>query len=161
MITAGIDLGVRKVALSICSDGVVTVADDYEVTNLIHRQDQLALLAAWVMQYVRPCEYVFIEEPLVGRGVRTSMQISQTCGAILGALGRHKTVQAQLVDNKMWKKSIVGSGNASKNDIKNWLKTQHPTYYSQCGENQDRIDACCIGLYGCELLTRAESLAKL
>jgi Holliday junction resolvasome RuvABC endonuclease subunit len=86
------------------------------------------------------------------------MQIAQTAGALMSHFGRVRTT---LVPNKTWKKELLGNGNASKEDIRTWLIRNHESYAARCEANQDRVDAVCIGIYGCRLHERSEHLDNL
>lgn len=161
MIIAGVDLGGRKVAISIFADGVLTSVADLTVPQT-SRAMELRTLAEWSYGHLKVCDLVMVEEPLIGRGVRASLQIAQTAGAVMATLGgtpwSHKS---SFVPVASWKKEVCGSGNLNKEAVADWLKSSHPAYAALCGANQDRIDSCCIGLYGVLLHDRAGSLADL
>lgn len=86
--------------------------------------------------------YAFVEEPVVAgaRNLRTSLRIAQISGAVLSA------INGELVPVSTWKKAIVGKGNAKKEEVKAWLKTQPE--YDMAFSSQDWIDATCLRLYG-------------
>lgn len=88
---------------------------------------------------------VFIEEPVLAgvRNIRTTIQIAETVGAVLSV--RFPTY---LVPVPSWKKDTIGKGNASKDQIRDWLTAEHPRYAALCGGSQDLVDAACICLYG-------------
>jgi Holliday junction resolvasome RuvABC endonuclease subunit len=161
VITCGIDLGVRKAAIALLDNGEVTNVGHLELPDAMDRATQLRTVAEWTIGYTKVAEQVFIEEPLVGRNTRVSMKIAQTAGAVMATLGTPFTARAYFVDNKTWKKAVVGNGNASKEKIAEWLSATYPAYATLCEGNQDRIDATCIGLYGALLHDRAQALAGL
>jgi len=158
VIVGGVDLGGRKAAVAICDDGVLHHVADLVVPKTT-RARELRTLGEWCYGYLKVCDYVFIEEPLIGRGVRASLQVAQTAGAVMSALGGALDVKTDFVTVASWKKAVVGSGNADKEMVKSWLESSHPAYAALCGANQDRIDAACISLYGVQLLERASQLA--
>lgn len=160
MIIGGVDLGGRKAAVSIFVDGVLTNVAALEVPKT-SRARELRTLAEWTFGYLKVCDLVFIEEPLIGRGVRASLQVAQTAGAVLASLGGLLGVESDLIPVGTWKKDVIGNGSANKEMVSLWLKSSHPSYAVQCADNQDRIDAICIGLYGVQLRDRAEHLEKL
>lgn len=161
MIVGGVDLGVRKAAISLRSDGDLSCVEHFEVPRQ-HRHQELRILAEWCYGYLKVADAIFIEEPLVGRNTRVSLQIAQTAGAVMSSLGSGlREVHIDFVDNKSWKKAVIGNGNANKEDITSWLKSHHPSYAELCGGNQDRVDATCIGIYGGQLCERATQLADL
>lgn len=157
-VTAGVDLGARKVAISLFVDGELASVDSLEVLKAT-RSRELRTLAEWAQFKLKPAQFVMVEEPLIGRGVRASLQVAQTAGAVLSYLPY--TTQSDLVSVTAWKKEICGKGNADKEFVSNWVKSSHPSYSALCGANQDRIDALCIGLYAVQLQARAGQLAVL
>ena len=156
MITAGVDLGARKAAISL-HDGKITWVGHLEVPKTT-RARELRTLAAWSEKILRVADFVFVEEPLVGRGVRASLQIAHTAGAVLSCL--KDDIYSDFVAVKSWKKDTVGNGNASKEQVAMWLKSSHPSYHQQCAGNQDRVDAVCIGLHGVRIGDRSRELAN-
>jgi Holliday junction resolvasome RuvABC endonuclease subunit len=157
-VVVGIDLGARKAALSVFHEGELASVGSLETPSAMSRAKQLSTLAEWSREYTKVATHVFIEEPLVGRGVRASLQIAQTAGAVMATL---EHANARFISNTAWKKALLGNGNANKEMIETWLKSSHPVYATLCGSNQDRIDATCIGQYGVQLLERADQLAEL
>lgn len=162
MRVSGVDLGARKASVAtynIDTAGLVTLIN---VTSfLVHpsqRGHELAILSGMVTEVCKDDNYVFIEEPLVGRGVKASMMISQTAGAIMAALAGCG-VQTEMVNVKTWKMQVCGNGNAAKHDVRLWLEQTYGAYADQCGEDQDAIDACCIGLFGVRTVRIAHDLA--
>lgn len=153
MWVAGIDLGVRKVSVAMYNGDWT-----HTVTLMVHpsaREQELMLLSTMLTHAITDADYAFIEEPLVGRGVRASMLISQTAGAVMSTMARSGH-RVELVNVKHWKKAIIKNGNASKKDVADWLEQTHPEYFEVC-EDQDQIDATCIALYGASLVQRATS----
>lgn len=158
MIITGVDCGVRKVAIATIEvlDGAPgehrAAAFESKSKN---RQEQLLEVAEWTrtLTHVHGSELIYVEEPLVGRGVRTSLQIAQTVGAVLSRASAH----AYLVDNNSWKKTVCSKGGLAKSDVALWLKEQHPCYSANCdgvaGHRQDAVDATCIALYGVQQLS--------
>lgn len=155
-VVAGVDLGGRKAAVSIYKDGVLMSVDHYEASAKLTRQMALHQVAEWVYKKLLPVDYVFIEEPLIGRGVRASMSVVQCAGAVMSRLAEHRVY---LVPVSSWKMATHGKGNADKKAVQSWLKRVHPAYASLCGSNQDRFDATCIGLYGVQVVRKQALLA--
>lgn len=157
MIVAGVDLGVHKAALSIFQDGELTSVDHLELTGM-NRSIELATIGLWVFGYTKVVDHVFIEKPLIGRNTDISLQLAQTCGAVMAAHGHLPGHDVRLVSNTSWKKEVVGSGNADKFVVRNWLEAYNSAYADLCGSNQDRVDAIAIGLYGVICANRADKL---
>lgn len=159
----GIDLGTRKAAVAVFTDTErgreLAMAYAHEVPAGVTRPHQLAALAGWVhdMCVLHEADTVFIEAVIVGNNHKYSLALAEVKGAILAALARLPVV-LQMVDNKTWKKQMVGNGNATKDMVRNYILATHPDYAPICGDDQDCYDACCIGLYGLRLVARAADL---
>lgn len=157
MIVAGIDLGKSKAALSIFTDGELSHVEHLELADM-SRPVVLWALAQFVYGFTKTCDQVFIEEPLIGRNTRNSLEVAQTCGAVIAVHGQIPGRQVHLVPVATWKKAVVGKGNADKKYVRDWLDGTHSAYAARCGNNQDRIDATCIGLYGAHIVGIAGKL---
>lgn len=150
----GVDLGTRSASIVGLGETLhtasVTCAKNWD------RYQELSWIARSVRSQVVLGDTVFVEEPpLAGsRNVRTALQLAQVLGAILSGVG----IEAYPVPVSSWKKGTVGSGNATKEDVSDWLSEQHPGYSASCGDDQNLIDATCIALYGQQLLYRARVL---
>lgn len=157
MIIAGVDLGVRKAAIAIFDDGYLGNVAHLEVPP-ISRSQELRTLGYWSWQHLKMCDSIYIEEPLGGRNLRTSLRIAQTAGAVMASIG---LVDNYLIPVDAWKKEVIGKGGVNKQAIASWLQANHPSYAEQCQGNQDRVDAVCIGLYGVLVHDRSGNLDKL
>tara|TARA_R100001377_G_scaffold74226_1_gene50426 strand:+ start:676 stop:993 length:318 start_codon:yes stop_codon:yes gene_type:complete len=82
---------------------------------------------------------VAIEKPLYFRNPHSTISISEVVGAVKEIL-ELAGIPYKVVDNKTWKKEVVGTGSASKDDI---LKYANEYFYSEF-EEQDWADAACI-----------------
>ena len=93
---------------------------------------------------------VYIEEPPMAgsRNVRTFLQLGEMAGAVMARC----PCPVYLVPVDSWKKSTVGKGGVNKETVALWLKTTHEDYASQCGGDQNLIDATCIALHGSAVL---------
>lgn len=144
MIIAGIDPNKTKIAVALYN----TLSEGLELhcftTKLGSRTQQLWELGVQTRQFCKDAHQVYIEEPLIGRSVRSSLYVAQTAGAV----GSYLLVPGYYVSNSAWKKSVVGMGNANKATVSSWLNTNHVTYAALCDGDQDLIDATCLALYG-------------
>lgn len=159
----GIDLGTRKVALSLMIADDLFLAREFEVGEMVPRPKQLMRLGDHVKEFVQTYspDWVWIESVIVGNNRKYSIALAEAKGAILSSLAQlqdEQTFFIDSVDNKSWKKLIVGNGNASKDDIKAWVREQHPPYAVLCGDDQDKYDAACIAMYGQRIVSRADGL---
>lgn len=97
-------------------------------------------------------KFAFVEAPVVGRGgVRSTMVQCFTSGAIQGALHELGFV-TEIANVSSWKKRVVGKGNATKPEVAEYLRLRWPSLYARTGGDQDLIDACCIALYGRQIV---------
>lgn len=159
MIVGGVDLGKRRAAVALCVDGKLKHSSSIDLKRPgDSRAQELFTIANWCRNSLKVCDFIVIEEPLVGRSVKSSIDVATTAGAVMSVT---YPVKSTWVNVKTWKREIIGNGNADKEAVKMWLKSSHPSYASECAEDQDRIDASCIALYGAQLLTRASSLDDL
>lgn len=135
----GIDLGVRSIHLSMPPYDVSLSAPRGE------RSDEINDLLSKISAFYTEDWYAFIEEPVVAgaRNLRTSLQIAQIAGVVMT-----KVSKFTLVPVATWKKAVVGKGNASKDDVAEWLRVKRPELYERTAGIQDKIDANCIRLYG-------------
>ena len=162
---AGIDLGIKKIAISIWEDNLLVVTRAYE-SQVSQRYDQLDDITTWLVHVLRDQEpdHVFIEDTLIGNNKNYSIRLSQTMGAVLAALSpitKKMPMGVYLVNNKTWKKEVVGNGNANKNSVKNYIEQKNSAYAALCGNDQDRFDAACIGYYGVVIAERADDMAAV
>jgi Holliday junction resolvasome RuvABC endonuclease subunit len=67
---------------------------------------------------------------------------------VLVVAARASGARTLLVEPSTWKKQVIDHGNASKDEIAEWLTRQHPVLSGLTDGNQDAVDAACIGLYG-------------
>ena len=164
----GIDLGQKKAAFSVWERRhrkITMVEIEAYVSDAIDRQSQLRDVSSFIydaVEEIRP-DYVFIEEPLVGRNVKDSLKVAMCYGAVLSDLGwRDLDGPIQLIPVNVghWKKATVGKGNASKSDVASWLDGLDHVYSVLCEGDQDRIDAAAIGRYGIGLVGIAEEFVS-
>jgi len=83
-----------------------------------------------------------VEESIYIQNPRTTVQLASVVGCVkFGCY--YNGLQLTSVDNKSWKKVIVGSGNASKADIMAFAISK----WGDVFEEQDFADAACIALW--------------
>lgn len=135
----GIDLGVRSAHIS-TSRGCYTFGSKLRELS---RDKELQHIYDSMSERFTGCGYyAFVEEPVVAgaRNLRTSLRIAQISGAVLAA------VPGELVPVPRWKKEVVGKGNATKEEVREWLESQ-PGYENPLS-SQDHVDATCLRFYG-------------
>ena len=87
-------------------------------------------------------DYAVIEEPIFAQNRNVVRTLSEVVGAVWGTLCL-SDIPTTLVDNGTWKKEILGSGKATKDDI---LKYAIEKWGDEFPE-QDYADAACVALY--------------
>lgn len=112
---------------------------------------------------------VFIEAPLVGRGVKASLQVAKIEGACLAGaqsvahsdpgIGLIRVYEVGVTE---WKKAVVGNGSASKIQVQTWLhKYWNQAWVGACDlsgrvVDEDLADASAICWYGMKTLDIAK-----
>jgi len=154
-ISLGIDLGGRRIAWSVASELELLDVQHYEAAASLHRSDALNECSQQLIAAIDGYDItkVFIEEPYIGRGTRSSLQLAQMGGAVLAAFAAHTTLRPELIPVMTWKKRVCGRGDLDKEGIIAWLETHHETWLDRCRYtsptglariNQDKVDAICI-----------------
>ncbi len=143
----GIDIGVRHFAYAkINSDGIEA---HYHETPKSTRHNELRDLQNKFQQHIHKDDVVWLEEPpLAGsRNVRIAIQLNQTAGALMVS----SVAPAYFVSVAQWKKAVLGKGNATKDEVNDFVAKHFSKHHKAAHGNQNIIDAICIGLYGCEI----------
>lgn len=106
--------------------------------------------------------YIYVEDPVVGRGgSRATILQSQVQGIVLSVAVQSGALGVYGVNNKSWKKVVVGNGNASKDEVAQWLEEHEPDLAERAGSDQDLVDASCIHLYGKIMLERSGQISAM
>lgn len=159
----GFDLSSRKIAMM--DLGLVPRAKTFAVKKKAARRDELRELEELLHEELEKGylgDWAFIEAPVVGRGgARPTILQAQVDGIIQAATVRYGLRGGYSVNNKTWKREVVGNGNASKAEAAAWLATHHPVLADVAGDDQDLVDAACVALYGEIVIGRGESLSLL
>lgn len=104
--------------------------------------------------------YVAIELPVFGRGgPGSTIPQAQINGALLAgaqAAGGH----VLMVNNARAKKETVGKGNASKDDIRQWVKVAWPSLYSEIKDDQDLCDSVMIYVYATKTVALRDRITR-
>lgn len=152
----GLDFGTRRLAVA-CSDtgwcGVKKLRDSGK--NAVPIEDAGLQLAQWLSEdgpwLINDATPVFYaERPFVGRphgNVRTAIGQALTVGGVLA----QAPGEIHLIEQAEWKKAVVGSGNASKAAIAEFLERYYPALSAAASGDQDVVDAFCISLHGAGL----------
>lgn len=146
----GLDPASKKIAMFTDNDGLIRAAK-LSVPRT-DRNTELLVLRHFMQQVLEfdPDPRIFCEEPVVAgaRNLRSTILVAETVGVVLALDAR-----VYLVPVSSWKKSTIGKGNATKDEVREWLNNSHPKYAQQCGVDQDLTDAAAIYLHGREVDT--------
>ena len=151
----GFDLGVRSAymcEIQFDEDGTLFRLDKLELKPPKKGQErrdlELFAIKEFVSYNMKKNSVVYVEEPLVAgvRNLRTSLKIAQVSGVVMSSVPDF----AKFVPVSSWKKQIVNKGNATKEEISDFLKKQHEEMWARCDGDQNLIDATCVALYGVE-----------
>lgn len=86
---------------------------------------------------------VFIEGAIYLKNVKTTLMIARVIDMVI-ANCIEQGLYYQVIDNKVWKKSVLGNGNATKEQIMNFAKAKWEIdFYTQ-----DLADSAAIALHG-------------
>jgi len=91
---------------------------------------------------IKVVEVAAIEAAIFIQNPKTTIAIAHVVGAVWLAL-LNVGISSILIDNRRWKKFILGKGNASKIDIKNFAVAKWGDRFPE----QDYADAACIALW--------------
>ena len=117
---------------------------------LFHMREGLSKWLVLEQDATRHGTRLYVEAPVVAgaRNLQATIGIAETVGMVL-SLG----YPATLVPISTWKKAVVGSGNAKKEDVEAWYKSTGGTL-----KGQDFYDAAAIRAYGVQDMDLAERL---
>ena len=169
-VVLGIDPSSRKfAAVWSVNDGppkahtYVSKDDDLNVRCLEMYRISRKLYRFLASQYPMDDIYVFMEDPVLGRGgARSTIVQAKVNGAIAAGLLNAGALKVTQVNNSAWKKRVVGKGNAGKPEIKAWAKQYWRQLFvlANNGKDQDLIDAGCIMRHGQHVVGLLERLRR-
>lgn len=149
----GVDLGTRRVALA-CIDAdwvwsvdLGTARSKREYPSEIEAGVELGVRAraASVNVLVEDRIRFFYERPIVFKNINTSVGQALSAGAFFAQLSG---VFTQIYPSAVWKKEVIGNGNASKDDTRTWVESKYPALAEACEDVEDRFDAVAICEFG-------------
>lgn len=155
MIHAGIDLGVRKLAIGIPQ---MALAASIELQRgQLDRESELLSMQDFLHEQVEQVMALWVEMPYLSNGPHKNQTTTIAMAEVVGMVrSAGRWAQVSLVGQSTWKAQLIGSGRASKENVDFWLSVAHRDLHAQC-DSQDEVDAMCIGIYGL-MLDRGEIL---
>lgn len=150
----GVDPQSTRLA-AVAFDGVDTFDVIYKHKMPAGEVERCAEAYRWGYELVQKYENprVFIETPFIG-SFRSATTIG--LGRINGALAAafvNGGADVTLVNNRAWKREVIGSGNAKKSDIMQFVVDNYEQVVVQIRRapatvRQDIADSACIAVYG-------------
>lgn len=156
MLVAGFDVGSRKVAITVMdvvTEQIVTYRE--VVAKKTSRAQEINEVVTGVEDLIPRIDFAVVEEPLIGRGTRASLMVTQTVGGLLHVLGAKPTTTT-LVPVATWKKDVLGHGHSTKEDIRAWVEDTYGLHL----KSQDLNDSVAIARQAVQLALRADVLSS-
>ena len=91
---------------------------------------------------INQVEFASIEAAIFIQNPKTTIAIANVIGAAWAFL-LEQSINTAIIDNRSWKKTIIGKGNSSKDDIKQFAVEKWGDKFPE----QDYADAVCIALW--------------
>jgi len=160
----GCDCSTKLIGCSMITDKDIITAtiyggnkNDTNVRAEVMYQAIKEILDAW-----EP-EAVYIEQAVYLQNVKVTLTIDAVVNGVRYAC-IDKNIPYFIIDNKSWKKDVLGNGNSSKEDIAKFSKTKwgdkfnkfSKTKWGDKFKTQDEMDACCLAYFGYRRLNKGE-----
>ena len=91
---------------------------------------------------INQVEFASIEAAIFIQNPKTTIAIANVIGAAWAFL-LEQSINTAIIDNRSWKKTIIGKGNSSKDDIQQFAVEKWGDKFPE----QDYADAACIALW--------------
>jgi len=91
---------------------------------------------------IKEVEFASIEAAIFIQNPKTTIAIANVVGAVWAFL-LEQDINTSIIDNRSWKKEVVGKGNAKKEEIKKYAIDKWGEKFPE----QDFADAACIALW--------------
>ncbi len=153
----GIDADSKKIAL-VCFEDDRLLYHELLISHAKNTNDRLydlIIIFEGQIKAIKP-NITYLEESIFIQNYKTSRAISEVIGNIKFIL-RENDIPFETVPVNSWKKVIVGKGNASKDEVREFTENIYPELK---GEIQDTMDACCVCLYGIRVEQEKRILEK-
>jgi len=141
----GVDIDSRKFGFVIIDGKKLHYYYFFESKDKEPQERIYAIYEAFKIQFnIQKPDIVFIEDSMYSQNYNTSRLIAETVGNCK-LFCRLQTVPVYTVANKSWKKEIIGNGNCSKDDIKEFIIKKYKVLKDS---PQDVLDATGVALCG-------------
>jgi Holliday junction resolvasome RuvABC endonuclease subunit len=142
---AGIDADSKKLAVVVFEDDKFDSMHFFESKSKI-TQERVFDLYFHFDSFIKSSkiDMVVMEESFYTNNFKTSKAITEVLGNCK-MICRLNNIPFKMVQNRSWKKTVIGSGDATKDGIKRFVVDRYPQFER---EPQDLSDALCVCLYG-------------
>lgn len=103
--------------------------------------------------------YLFIEEPVVGPGIKATV-LQAFINGVVQACFLDYGYKVTLVHPSKWKADVCSNGSAKKPDVLKAIRAQWPKIAHTYGSDQDIIDAAAIHIYGERVVGRERRILE-
>jgi Holliday junction resolvasome RuvABC endonuclease subunit len=149
-LTFGIDYGSRKISIAGMRGSTVHIIDDVDFGILKPGQQPSVQLLPLLVDVVdrhlanEHPDLIALESPIVGAtgNLQTTIKLAMVAGAVMAYLVE-QNLPVILVPPGTWKKTAVGNGAASKEEVRTWACATWPHMVF----NYDRADAVGLAMH--------------
>jgi crossover junction endodeoxyribonuclease RuvC len=148
-VVAGVDCSSKNIAVFIMDQDKKRLASFYFESTLKDPDSRLDQLIGWADTDLSNAidfyhiSFAAVENPVYLSNPIASSGIAQVIGYVKSVFAR-KRVPFMGIDNMSWKKAVLGSGKASKEEI---MKLSVSNWGTDQIKNQDLADASCVALW--------------
>ena len=146
----GCDCSSKLIGYVLLDDGKVLdngVLLGGESKDMNTRAEKLWTDFDWLLQELIDSDWtpnaVYIEQAIYVQNIKATLGIDAVINAVRFCCFK-RNIPYVIIDNRSWKKDVIGNGNASKEDIAKFANIKWPETFT----TQDECDAACLALYG-------------
>jgi Holliday junction resolvasome RuvABC endonuclease subunit len=149
MLIAGVDCSSKNIAITVLTTDKLLREARYIESNLKNMDMRLSDLVLQfeglgIFEAEEPITFLAVENPVYLSNPKASSGIAQVIGYVKSVAARHN-VNFLGIDNRSWKKSVLGNGAADKDMI---MKFSQSNWGKDAIYNQDLADSACVALWG-------------
>lgn len=148
MLVLGCDCSSKQIALVLLGndyfwcENLIAKESDSDVRSRTLFREFGVVLDDLEFNSLRP-NMVYVEQAVYLQNIKTTLSIDSVINAVkFNCVLR--SIPYTVIDNKLWKKDILGNGKATKENIFEFASVK----WEGKIDNQDIADAACIALYG-------------
>lgn len=154
----GVDYSTKKIsAARLSGDGRLLDLGSYVIRKRQPQAESHRELMMWFAEFYGDpsfrkgtVETLYVESPLMHHGdTQTALGMAMVVGGIMAEFWMHEGLPEvfTIVQPATWKKQVCGNGRLDKQQVAEWLGSNHPDIAAKCGSD-DEVDAVCIAMCG-------------